>query len=98
MTMAPVTLTAFPKNYGVYNIVIRPTMESASGSRPFASFVLGRSNNDKEGTCNRFISVKGNIGSQLDMRWHANTFPHVFYHPAPNSDTTTEYTYKISTV
>jgi len=92
----PVSLTGVPFNYGVYILLVKPT--TASATRPFAIFVLGRANSTSTGTASRLTSVKGTSNEQLDAQWNASSFPQIFYRPAPGSNTTTNYTYKVISV
>lgn len=92
----PVSLTGLPYNYGVYILLVRPT--TAVGTRPFAIFVIGRSNNTSTGSVSRLTSVKGTSNDQIDAQWNASSFPQIFYRPAPGTNTTTNYTYKVISV
>lgn len=93
----PVILSTFPYNYGIYIVLIRPTI--ATSTRCYGIFVMGRLNGS--GSCGqviRLISVRGASQEQLDIGWAANSNPHVFYRPAPGVTGTTSYTIKVISV
>ena len=94
-TTTPVNVST-PFNYGVYMIMIRPTL---SNNRTYAIFLIGRTNNaSSTGQVTRIISAKGASGEQLDMQWPANSLPQVYYKPSPGTTTTTNYTIRLITV
>ena len=85
-------------NYGVYIMLVRPT--TATSSRCYAIFLMGRLNNSSCGHVIRLISAKGNSSEQIDCQW-PNTgtmLPQIFYRPAPGGNTTTNFTVKVITV
>jgi len=90
----PVSVTAFPQNYGIYLIFIKPVLTT---TRAYAIFMIGRVNESSTpGTIVRLISVKGTQFEQLDMQWRANEYPEVYYRPKPIGGTgTTDYQVKI---
>ena len=75
---------AYP-NYGVFIILVRPKIATATS--PYAVFVVGRRNDNSCGQVARLISVKGLNGEMLDMSWPANSYPNLFYRPAPGTGT-----------
>lgn len=84
-------------NYGVFIALVRPEVEIQT--RSYAVFVIGRRAGNNCGQVARIISVKGAAGDMLDMSWPANSYPELFYRPAPGlSSTTTTYTVKLITV
>lgn len=91
----PITISNFPLNYGIYTVLIRPT---TSTSRCYGIFVMGRLNSSVCGQVARLISVRGSLNEQLDFSWPANSYPQVFYRPAPGVTGTTSYTIKITSV
>jgi hypothetical protein len=77
----PVTISAFPRNYGVYMVFIKPSINS---TRAQAIFMIGRVDvSSTPGTVVRIISVKGAQYDQLDMQWPANGNPQLLYRPNP---------------
>jgi len=93
----PIVLSAFPINYGIYIVLIKPT--TATATRCYGVFVMGRLNG--AGACGqvtRLISVRGTSQEQLDISWAAGSNPQVFYRPAPGVAGTTNYTVKIISV
>jgi hypothetical protein len=83
-------------NYGIYILLVRPT--TATGTRPYAIFLLGRLNNASSGSVIRLISAKGTSNDQIDCQWPASNLPQIFYRPAPGGAGTTNYTVKVITV
>lgn len=72
----------YPK-YGVFIILVRPKI--ATSTSPYAIFVVGRRNSAEAcGQVARLISVKGTNGEMLDMSWPVDSYPHLFYRPAPD--------------
>lgn len=91
---APVTVSNFPLNYGLYIVLVRPT--TAISTRCYGIFLMGRLNNGGAcGTAVRIISVKGTSNEQIDFSWPAGSNPQVNYRPAPGVGGTTSYTIKI---
>lgn len=82
------------KNYGLYMIFVRPEDETLN--RPSAIFNIGKSGFFNYGNVVKFISVKGENNSQLDLIWK-DTFPKLSYRPYPSStgNDKTKYTIKI---
>lgn len=82
------------KNYGLYMIFVRPENELLN--RPSAIFTVGKSGFFNYGNVVKFISVKGENNSQLDLIWK-DTFPKLSYRPYPltTGDDKTRYTIKI---
>lgn len=82
------------KNYGLYMIFVRPENEALN--RPSAIFTVGKSGFFNYGNVVKFISVKGENNSQLDMIWK-DTFPKLSYRPYPSTtgNEKTRYTIKI---
>lgn len=82
------------KNYGLYMIFVRPENELLN--RPSAIFTVGKSGFFNYGNVVKFISVKGENNSQLDLIWK-DTFPKLSYRPYPLStgNDKTRYTIKI---
>lgn len=77
----PVSITAFPQNYGIFLVFVKP---SSNTTRSHAIFMIGRVNvNSIPGTIVRIISVKGAQYDQLDMQWPANSYPQLMYRPTP---------------
>ena len=61
--------------------------------------VMGRRNNNTVcGQVARLVSVKGTNGEMLDMDWPADSYPRLFYRPAPGSNDPVEYTLKFIAV
>jgi hypothetical protein len=87
----------YPK-YGVFIILVRPKIATATS--PYAVFVVGRRNSiDACGQVARLISVKGTNGEMLDMSWPANSYPNLFYRPAPDPSVgTIDFTLKFIAV
>lgn len=81
----PIQLGYTYPNYGVFIILVRPKIATATS--PYAIFVVGRRNDNSCGQVARLISVKGINGEMLDMSWPANSYPNLFYRPAPGSGT-----------
>ena len=80
----PVTITGFPKKYGVYQVFVKPSSESDT-SRTHAIFTIGRVNaTNIPGTVIRIISVKGVYNDQLDIQWPNDSLPQLLYRPYPN--------------
>lgn len=92
----PVTVTAFPSDSGIYIVLVRPT--TATSTRCYGIFVMGRLNGAACGQVARLISVRGTSNEQLDFSWSAGGNPQVFYRPAPGVAGTTNYTIKIISV
>lgn len=92
----PVTVTAFPNTYGIYIVLVRPT--TATATRCYGIFVIGRLNAALPGQVARLISVRGTSNEQLDFSWPSGGNPQVFYRPAPGVAGTTNYTIKIISV
>lgn len=92
----PVVVTAFPNDYGIYIVLIRPT--TATATRCYAVFVIGRLNAAYTGQVARLISVRGTLSEQLDIAWPSGSKPTVLYRPAPGVAGTTNYTIKIISV
>ena len=91
---APVTITGFTNNYGLYLVMVRPT--TATDTRCSAIFTIGRlSSVADKGSVVRLIAVKGPSNENIDMQWNANSKPQLFYRPAPGVGGTTQYTVKI---
>jgi hypothetical protein len=87
----------YPK-YGVFIILVRPKIAIATS--PYAIFVVGRRNSTEAcGQIARLISVKGTNGEMLDMSWPANSYPNLFYRPAPDPSVgTIDFTLKFIAV
>lgn len=87
----------YPK-YGVFIILVRPKI--ATGTSPYAIFVVGRRNSaDACGQIARLISIKGTNGEMLGMSWPANSYPNLFYRPAPGTEVgTVDFTLKFIAV
>lgn len=93
----PNTPIANYPNYGVFIVMIRPDTEVQD--RAYAVFVIGRRAGNNCGQVARIISVKGVNGDMLDMSWPANSYPELFYRPAPGiSSSSTVYTVKLISV
>lgn len=92
----PFEITSFPYNYGLYIVLVKPT--TAISTKCYGIFVMGRLNSSINGSVARLISVRGTSNEQLDFSWPADSFPSVFYRPAPGSAGTTNYTIKIISI
>lgn len=93
----PVTIDAFPLNYGVYMVMIRPTTATNTGC--YATFTIGRRNDSTScGNANRLTSVKGINNQQLDIQWIAGQKAQLMYRPSPGINGTTSYTIKIISI
>jgi hypothetical protein len=90
----PVSITAFPNNYGVYLVFVRPLTAT---TRAYAIFVIGRVNvSSTPGTVNRIMGVQGAQFDKVDMQWRADEYPELYYRPRPIGGTgTTMYKIKI---
>jgi hypothetical protein len=93
---SPVVVTNFPFNYGIYIVLIKPT--TAVSSRCYGIFVMGRLNASINGSVARLISVRGTSNEQLDVSWPSDSFPNIFYRPAPGNAGSTNYTIKIISI
>lgn len=93
-TTTPVSISAFPNNYGIYMVYVKPQSVT---TRAYAIFMIGRVNSSSTpGTIVRVISVKGTQYEQLDMQWPADSNPEIYYRPKPIGGTgTTTYNVKI---
>jgi hypothetical protein len=81
---APVTISGFPKKYGVYQVFVKPSSESDT-TRTHAIFTICRVNvSNIPGTVIRIISVKGVYNDQLDIQWPNDSLPQLLYRPYPN--------------
>jgi hypothetical protein len=95
-TTSNVPIPNYP-NYGVFIALVRPEVEVQT--RSYAVFVIGRRAGNNCGQVARIISVKGAAGDMLDMSWPANSYPELFYRPAPGlASTVTAYIVKLITV
>lgn len=97
-----VPLTGLPQNYGLYNVLVRPT--TALSTRPFATFLIGRTGlTTGAGATNRLVNIpgsggNGNQGSQIAITWPANSLPLLYYSSAPGTAGTTSFTIRYTTV
>jgi hypothetical protein len=89
-----VTITGFPKTYGVYLVFVKPRSDT---SRTHGIFMIGRVDGTGiPGTVVRLISVKGMHNDQLDIQWPNDALPQLLYRPFPNGiNGSTEYKLKI---
>lgn len=94
-TVSMVPIPNYP-NYGVFIALVRPEIDIST--RAYAVFVIGRRAGNNCGQVARIISVKGAAGDMLDMAWQANSYPELFYRPAPGQSGSTTYTVKLITV
>jgi len=90
----PVTISGFPKTYGVYLVFIKPRDNTV---RTHGIFMIGRVDGvGVPGTVVRLISVKGMHNDQLDIQWPNDALPQLLYRPYPNGiGGSTEYKLKI---
>jgi len=93
--------SSFPNPYGIYIVMVRPT--TAQLTRTSSIFLIGSLGGSTCGQVARIISVKGNLGDQLDMTWPASGgpytgYPCIQYRLAPGVVGTTNYTIKIISV
>lgn len=89
----PVTIPAFPLNYGIYMLFVKPDSVT---TRTSAIFMIGRVNvSSMPGTTNRLMSVKGAQNEQLFIQWRADEYPELVYRPAPNIAGSTNFRVKI---
>jgi hypothetical protein len=90
----PAVITAFPNNYGVYLVFVRPVTAT---TRAYAIFVIGRVNvSSTPGTVNRILGVQGAQYDKIDIQWRANEYPELYYRPRPiGGSGTTMYKIKI---
>lgn len=90
----PVTITAFPNNYGIYQVFVKPQTNT---TRTHAIFVIGRVNaTGTPGSTNRIMSAKGAQSEQLFIDWPADSLPALVYRPNPlGGSGTTVYNVKI---
>lgn len=95
----PVTMTNFPKNYGIYMLFVKP-LSDYDTNRSQAIFMIGRLGvSTVPGTVVRLISVKGVYNDQLDIQWPSNQNPQLLYRPSPNGiNGSTDYKIKIVTL
>lgn len=92
----PVELSSMVNNYGVYNVLIRPTTDTNTGC--YASFSIGRRDITTCGSVVRLVSVKGNLQEQIHMKWEANKYPELFYRPAPGGGGSRSFTVRIMSI
>lgn len=100
-SVVPVTITSFPKNYGVYTVMVEPieTPGSTPGLGTHAIFTIGRNNfYGSSGVVARLTSVKGVNGEQLDMQWPADNYPQIMYRPSKGINGTSDYKMKIISI
>jgi hypothetical protein len=91
----PVTVTDFPKNYGVYTVMVEPTISTGA----YAIFTIGRNSySASSGVVARLTSVKGVNNEQLDIQWPANSYPQLLYRPSKGINGTSQYTMKIISI
>lgn len=90
----PVTISGFPRMYGVYLVFIKPRYDTG---RTHSIFMIGRVDGVSiPGTVVRLISVKGLHNDQLDIQWPNDDYPQLLYRPFPNGiGGSTEYKLKI---
>jgi hypothetical protein len=90
----PVTITGFPRTYGVYMVFIKPVNDT---TRTHAIFTIGRVDAvNIPGTVIRIMSVKGVYNDQLDIQWPMNSLPQLLYRPYPNGISgTTDFQLKV---
>ena len=90
----PVTISGFPKKYGIYLVFVKPRDETI---RTHGIFMIGRVDAvNIPGTVVRILSVKGMHNDQLDIQWRNDALPELLYRPFPNGiNGSTEYKLKI---
>jgi hypothetical protein len=90
----PVTISSFPKKYGIYLVFVKPRDETI---RTHGIFMIGRVDAvNIPGTVVRILSVKGMHNDQLDIQWPNDALPQLLYRPYPNGiNGSTEYKLKI---
>jgi hypothetical protein len=90
----PVTISGFPRMYGVYLVFVKPRYDTG---RTHAIFMIGRVDGASiPGTVVRIISVKGLHNDQLDIQWPNDDYPQLLYRPFPSGiGGSTEYKLKI---
>jgi len=90
----PVTISGFPKKYGIYLVFVKPRDETI---RTHGIFMIGRVDAvNIPGTVVRILSVKGMHNDQLDIQWPNDALPQLLYRPFPNGiNGSTEYKLKI---
>lgn len=90
----PVTITGFPRTYGVYMVFIKPVNDT---TRTHAIFTIGRVDAiNIPGTVIRIMSVKGVYNDQLDIQWPMDSLPQLLYRPYPNGISgTTDFQLKV---
>lgn len=93
---APISLTNFPSNCGVYILMIRPTTDTSN--RTHAIFMIGRLCSAVCGVVVRNLNVSGVNGEQLDMSWPSSSFPELYYRVSVGTATQTSYNIRIMTV
>lgn len=93
----PVTISSFPKKFGVYMVFVKPVDDD---SRTHAIFSIGRVDAiNIPGSVIRLLSVKGVYNDQLDIQWAANSLPQLLYRPYPNGiGGTTDFKLKITSL
>jgi hypothetical protein len=92
---APVTLNGLNK-YGNYRLMIKPT-DNSNGA--YTTLDIGRSNIiSAAGICNRSLQVPGAQGEKLFGQWLPDSFPQLYYRPAPGGSGSTSYTIRVMTV
>lgn len=91
----PVTVTAFPQNYGVYTVMVEPTVSTGA----YAIFTIGRNSfSGLSGVVARLTSVKGVNDEQLDIQWPADSYPQLLYRPSKGINGTSQYIMKIISI
>lgn len=94
-SVVPVTITDFPKNYGVYTVMVEPIISTGA----YAIFSIGRNNySGSSGVVARLTSVKGVNNEQLDMQWPVNSYPQLLFRPSKGINGTSQYRMKIISI
>lgn len=94
-SVVPVTITDFPRDYGVYTVMVEPVVSTGA----YAIFSIGRNNySGSSGVVARITSVKGVNNEQLDMQWPINSYPQLLYRPSKGINGTSQYRLKIISI
>jgi hypothetical protein len=97
---SPIQLGYTYPNHGIFMVLVRPKSVIQQETSPYAMFVIGRRKSSTLcGQVARLIAVKGSSGEMLDMDWPPNSYPRLYYRPAPGSGSgSVDYTLKFVTV
>ena len=95
----PVILEDFPEDYGVFNVIIRPTTDNTL--RPSSHCIMGRRSEDDNGDVYYQLRIKGSNYEYIHLKWLKNSKPSLEFLGWPelsNPTGTTSYIIKFITV